>query len=155
MSNSDPGTRTEEILYKRLPAGRLQLIAASDLLCIDVRSGFRAAVISGCAPRLAASQRSLDPMSIALIHFIARLRVQDGRGELSAWRCALYAWMTWLAEGAAAYSLPPARQSCRWSSVRRCCCSRWLNKSRRREGGPPPASATRGTQTDLFSASLA
>ena len=43
-------------------------------------------------------------------YFIARSVVQDGPGELSAWRCALYAWMTRQAEGAAAYfRLPPNR----------------------------------------------
>lgn len=50
----------------------------------------------------------IDPMDTT--YFIARSVIQDGPGELSSWRCALYSWMTRQAEGAAAYfSLPPNR----------------------------------------------
>ena len=49
-----------------------------------------------------------DPMTTT--YFIARSVVQDGPGELSSWRCALYSWMTRQAEGAAGYfNLPPNR----------------------------------------------
>ena len=101
--------RTEEIPYVE-PAGRLQLDRSeSDLLRIDVRFGFREEPDLPAALALAASQGvDIDPMSTT--YFIARSVVQDGPGELSAWRCALYAWMTRQAEGAAAYYRLPANR---------------------------------------------
>jgi KUP system potassium uptake protein len=75
---------------------------AEGLLRIDVRFGFREEPDLPAALALAASQGlDIDPMTTT--YFIARSVVQDRPGELSAWRCALYAWMTRQAEGAAAY----------------------------------------------------
>ena len=50
----------------------------------------------------------VDPMDTT--YFIARSVIQDGPGELSRWRCALYSWMTRQAEGAGThFNLPPNR----------------------------------------------
>ena len=50
----------------------------------------------------------IDPMDTT--YFIARSVIQDGPGELSRWRCALYSWMTRQAEGAGShFNLPPNR----------------------------------------------
>jgi KUP system potassium uptake protein len=50
----------------------------------------------------------LNPMTTT--YFVARSTIIDGPGELSAWRCAIYAWMTRQSEGAASYyNLPPNR----------------------------------------------
>jgi len=51
---------------------------------------------------------SLEPM--ATTFFVARSTVVDGPGNLPAWRCALYSWMTRQAEGAATYYRLPANQ---------------------------------------------
>ncbi|MFO1344418.1 potassium transporter Kup [Casimicrobium huifangae] len=101
--------RTEEVPYVEA-GGRLQLDRSEPgLLRIDVRFGFREEPDLPAALASAASQGvGIDPMTTT--YFIARSVVQDGPGELSAWRCALYAWMTRQAEGAAAYfRLPPNR----------------------------------------------
>ncbi len=101
--------RTEEVPYVEA-GGRLQLDRSEPgLLRIDVRFGFREEPDLPAALASAASQgEGIDPMTTT--YFIARSVVQDGPGELSAWRCALYAWMTRQAEGAAAYfRLPPNR----------------------------------------------
>jgi len=101
--------RTEEVPYVEA-GGRLQLDRSEPgLLRIDVRFGFREEPDLLAALASAASQGvGIDPMTTT--YFIARSVVQDGPGELSAWRCALYAWMTRQAEGAAAYfRLPPNR----------------------------------------------
>jgi len=101
--------RTEEVPYVEA-GGRLQLDRSEPgLLRIDVRFGFREEPDLPAALALAASQGvGIDSMTTT--YFIARSVVQDGPGELSAWRCALYAWMTRQAEGAAAYfRLPPNR----------------------------------------------
>jgi KUP system potassium uptake protein len=94
--------RTEEVPYVEA-GGRLQLDRSEPgLLRIDVRFGFREEPDLPAALALAASQGlDIDPMTTT--YFIARSVVQDRPGELSAWRCALYAWMTRQAEGAAAY----------------------------------------------------
>ena len=101
--------RTEEVPY--VEAGGRLLLDRSEpgLLRIDVRFGFREEPDLPAALASAASQGvGIDPMTTT--YFIARSVVQDGPGELSAWRCALYAWMTRQAEGAAAYfRLPPNR----------------------------------------------
>ena len=48
----------------------------------------------------------LEPMSTSF--FIARSNVVDGPGGMSAWRCALFSWMTRQSEGAAGFfNLPP------------------------------------------------
>lgn len=50
----------------------------------------------------------IDPMDTT--YFIARSVIQDGPGDLSRWRCALYSWMTRQAEGAGShFNLPPNR----------------------------------------------
>jgi len=57
-----------------------------------------------------AGESGLEFDSMTTTYFIARSVVQDGPGELSPWRCALYSWMTRQAEGAAGYfNLPPNR----------------------------------------------
>ncbi len=101
--------RTEEIPYVDT-GNRLQIDRSEPgLLRIDVRFGFREEPDLPAALTGAAAQGiDIDPMTTT--YFIARSVVQDGPGELSAWRCALYAWMTRQAEGAAAYfRLPPNR----------------------------------------------
>jgi KUP system potassium uptake protein len=50
----------------------------------------------------------IDPMDTT--YFIARSVIQDGPGDMTRWRCALYGWMTRQAEGAGTYfNLPPNR----------------------------------------------
>ena len=101
--------RTEEVPYVEA-GGRLQLDRSEPgLLRIDVRFGFREEPDLPAALASAASQGvGIDPMTTT--YFIARSVLQHVHGELSAWRCALYAWMTRQAEGAAAYfRLPPNR----------------------------------------------
>jgi KUP system potassium uptake protein len=51
---------------------------------------------------------SLEPMTTTF--FVARSTIVDGPGALPGWRCALYAWMTRQAEGAATYYSLPANQ---------------------------------------------
>lgn len=51
---------------------------------------------------------NLEPMGTTF--FVARAQVVDGPGVLSAWRCALFGWMTRQAEGAGTYYRLPANQ---------------------------------------------
>jgi KUP system potassium uptake protein len=51
---------------------------------------------------------SLEPM--ATTFFVARSTIVDGPGALPSWQCALYAWMTRQAEGAATYYRLPGNQ---------------------------------------------
>jgi KUP system potassium uptake protein len=50
----------------------------------------------------------LEPMNTT--YFIARSSVVDGPGGMSAWRCALFSWMSRQSEGAANYFNLPASQ---------------------------------------------
>lgn len=50
----------------------------------------------------------LDPMKTSF--FVARVQVVDGPGGLSAWRCALFGWMTRQSASAATYYKLPANQ---------------------------------------------
>jgi len=51
---------------------------------------------------------SLDPMMTS--YFVARSTIVDGPGAMPSWQCAMYAWMTRQAEGAATYYRLPANQ---------------------------------------------
>ena len=79
---------------------------------MSVRFGFREEpdipeALRGMDPQQAPTL-SLEPMRTTF--FVARSSVTDGPGALPAWRCALYAWMTRQAEGAATYYRLPANQ---------------------------------------------
>ena len=50
----------------------------------------------------------LDPMKTSF--FVARVQVVDGPGGLSAWRCALFGWMTRQSASASTYYKLPANQ---------------------------------------------
>jgi KUP system potassium uptake protein len=50
----------------------------------------------------------LEPMSTT--YFVARSSVVDGPGGMSAWRCALFSWMTRQSEGATSFFNLPANQ---------------------------------------------
>ncbi len=97
-------------------ADRLHLIqVAPGAWQLTVRFGFREdpdipAALRG-VPTLPADvlgMLTLEPMRTTF--FVARATVVDGPGSLPAWRCALYAWMTRQAEGAATYYRLPANQ---------------------------------------------
>jgi len=76
---------------------------------VSVRFGFREDPdIPQALQLLKHTTLSLEPMSTTF--FVARSTIVDGPGALPAWRCALYAWMTRQAEGAATYYSLPANQ---------------------------------------------
>ncbi|MDE2593027.1 MAG: KUP/HAK/KT family potassium transporter, partial [Burkholderiales bacterium] len=76
---------------------------------VTVRFGFREEPdIPAALALLKHPGLSLNPMSTTF--FVARSSVVDGPGSLPGWRCALYAWMTRQAEGAATYYSLPANQ---------------------------------------------
>lgn len=80
---------------------------------IHVRFGFREEpdipkALSLLNEHPLANGPNLDPMSTTF--FVARSTIVDGPGFLSAWRCALYGWMTKQAEGAATYYRLPSNQ---------------------------------------------
>lgn len=79
------------------------------LSAITVRFGFREEPdIPAALQQMNANNVGLDPMTTTF--FVARSMVVDGPGSLPGWRCALYAWMTRQAEGAATYYRLPANQ---------------------------------------------
>ena len=101
--------QTEEIPFVA-PGQRVQVMANDNgLLRLTMRFGFRE---TPDVPAAFDAARSTD-MNIDATdttYFIARSVIQDGPGELSSWRCALYSWMTRQAEGAGSYyNLPPNR----------------------------------------------
>ncbi|HEY9191889.1 MAG TPA: potassium transporter Kup [Methyloversatilis sp.] len=65
----------------------------------DVPAALAGVLIDGAA---------LDPMRTTF--FVARSMIVDGPGELGAWRCALFAWMTRQSESAASYFRLPANR---------------------------------------------
>ncbi|MFW9617050.1 potassium transporter Kup [Aquabacterium sp.] len=90
------------------PNERLVLTHLSDQVWeLSVRFGFRE------EPDIPAALQTLQDTTLRLdamgtTYFVARSTVVDGPGNLPAWRCALYSWMTRQAEGAATYyRLPP------------------------------------------------
>ncbi len=101
--------RTDDVPYvadaHRLAVAR----SGSGVWSISAHFGFREMPDLPAALAWAGeSGLEFDPMTTT--YFIARSVVQDGPGELSSWRCALYSWMTRQAEGAAGYfNLPPNR----------------------------------------------
>ncbi|HPV24159.1 MAG TPA: KUP/HAK/KT family potassium transporter, partial [Casimicrobium sp.] len=101
--------RTDDVPYvadaHRLAVAR----SGSGVWSISAHFGFREMPDLPAALMWAGeSGLEFDPMTTT--YFIARSVVQDGPGELSSWRCALYSWMTRQAEGAAGYfNLPPNR----------------------------------------------
>lgn len=80
---------------------------APEIYAVSVRFGFREepdvpAALASTAHR----ELVLEPMLTT--YFIARSMIVDGPGELPAWRCALFSWMTRQSESAASYfRLPP------------------------------------------------
>ncbi|MEY4763562.1 MAG: hypothetical protein RI907_235 [Pseudomonadota bacterium] len=79
------------------------------LFRIDVRFGFREqADIPAALAGLSHPGLSLEPM--ATTFFVARSTIIDGPGNLPAWRCALFSWMTRQAESAAIHYKLPANQ---------------------------------------------
>ncbi|MGC4061405.1 MAG: potassium transporter Kup [Aquabacterium sp.] len=76
---------------------------------LTVRFGFREDPdIPAALALLEHPTLSLEPMTTTF--FVARSTIVDGPGALPGWRCALYAWMTRQAEGAATYYSLPANQ---------------------------------------------
>ncbi|MBI5890136.1 MAG: potassium transporter Kup [Nitrosomonadales bacterium] len=76
---------------------------------IALHFGFRQEVdIPAALEGLSAHGVELEPM--AMTYFIARSNVADGPGGMSAWRCALFSWMTRQSEGAASFFNLPANQ---------------------------------------------
>ena len=89
---------------------RLEVLdVAPGLFMATVRFGFREEPdIPQALALLHLPGLDLNPMSTTF--FVARSTIADGPGALSAWRCALYGWMTRQAEGAATYYRLPANQ---------------------------------------------
>ena len=80
---------------------------------LDVHFGFRQqpdipSALKLIGPDEEGDMPNLDPMVTSF--FIARVQVVDGPGGLSAWRCAIYAWMTRQAASASSYYRLPANQ---------------------------------------------
>jgi len=101
LNDNAPYIRSEERLaVKELVPGAFTL---------SVRFGFREEPdIPAALKLLSHPTLSLEPMSTTF--FVARSTIVDGPGNLPAWRCALYSWMTRQAEGAATYYSLPANQ---------------------------------------------
>ncbi len=79
------------------------------LYAIAVRFGFREDPdVPAALKHVAAAGLEFEPM--ATTYFVARSMIVDGPGELPAWRCALYAWMTRQSESAASYYRLPANR---------------------------------------------
>ena len=92
------------------PEHRMQVAElASGVFSITLRFGFREEPdISAALADAAQHGIELDPMTTT--YFVARSTIVDGPGELAAWRCAIYSWMTRQSESAASYyNLPPNR----------------------------------------------
>lgn len=89
---------------------RLRLVSlAPDIHRLDVHFGFREEPdLPQALEGLARLGLVLEPMLTT--YFVARATIVDGPGGLGRWRCALFAWMTRQAEGAATYYRLPANQ---------------------------------------------
>ena len=80
---------------------------------LDMHFGFREqpdipSALKLISPDEEGDMPNLDPMVTSF--FVARIQVVDGPGGLSAWRCAIYAWMTRQAASASSYYRLPANQ---------------------------------------------
>ncbi|MDO8463941.1 MAG: potassium transporter Kup [Gallionella sp.] len=76
---------------------------------VALHFGFRQEVdVPAALKGLAVHGMELEPMCTTF--FIARSNVADGPGGMSAWRCALFSWMTRQSEGAASFFNLPANQ---------------------------------------------
>jgi KUP system potassium uptake protein len=100
---------TEDVPYieasKHLSVKKL----APGMFDVALRFGFRQEVdIPAALANLAAHGLEIEPMSTT--YFIARSSVVDGPGGMSAWRCALFSWMTRQSEGATSFFNLPANQ---------------------------------------------
>ncbi len=95
-------------------ADRLQLQRLTEgLWSLNVHFGFREQPDIPAALQLLkldefGEKPNLDPMVTS--YFVARAQIVDGPGGLSAWRCALFGWMTRQAAGASTYYKLPANQ---------------------------------------------
>lgn len=95
-------------------ADRLELNRLTEgFWALNVHFGFREQPDIPAALRLLkpdefGEKPNLDPMVTS--YFVARAQIVDGPGGLSAWRCALYGWMTRQAAGASTYYKLPANQ---------------------------------------------
>ncbi len=101
--------QTEEIPVVA-PTQRIHVISNENgLVRLTMRFGFRETPdVPAAFEQTRTSLINVDAMDTT--YFIARSVIQDGPGELSRWRCALYSWMTRQAEGVGAYyNLPPNR----------------------------------------------
>jgi KUP system potassium uptake protein len=92
------------------PEQRLKItLLAPGMYNVALHFGFRQEVDVPVALKgLAAHGVELEPMCTTF--FIARSNVADGPGGMSAWRCALFSWMTRQSEGAASFFNLPANQ---------------------------------------------
>ncbi len=82
---------------------------APGMFDVALHFGFRQEVdIPAALAGLAEHGVELEPMSTTF--FIARSNIADGPGGMSAWRCALFSWMTRQSEGAASFFNLPANQ---------------------------------------------
>lgn len=95
-------------------ADRLELNRLTEgFWALNVHFGFREqpdipAALRMLKPDEFGEKPNLDPMVTS--YFVARAQIVDGPGGLSAWRCALYGWMTRQAAGASTYYKLPANQ---------------------------------------------
>ncbi len=95
-------------------ADRLELNRLTEgFWALNVHFGFREqpdipAALLLLKPDEFGEKPNLDPMVTS--YFVARAQIVDGPGGLSAWRCALYGWMTRQAAGASTYYKLPANQ---------------------------------------------
>jgi KUP system potassium uptake protein len=82
---------------------------APGMFDVALHFGFRQEVdIPKVLQGLGAHGIELEPMSTT--YFVARSSVVDGPGGMSAWRCALFSWMTRQSEGATSFFNLPANQ---------------------------------------------
>ncbi|MEQ6437039.1 potassium transporter Kup [Comamonas sp. w2-DMI] len=80
---------------------------------LDVHFGFRErpnipAALRLIRPDEEGGMPNLDPMITSF--FVARAQIVDGPGGLSAWRCAIFSWMTRQAASISSYYMLPANQ---------------------------------------------
>ncbi|ADE12616.1 potassium transporter Kup [Sideroxydans lithotrophicus] len=100
---------TEDVPYIELKHRLKVTQLAAGMYDIAVHFGFRQeADIPSALEGLPAHGIELEPMNTTF--FIARSNVVDGPGGMSAWRCALFSWMTRQSEGAASFFNLPANQ---------------------------------------------
>ena len=98
---------TEDVPYIELPERLKVTQLAPGMYDVALHFGFRQEVdIPLALQGLGEHGVELEPMSTTF--FVARSNVADGPGGMSAWRCALFSWMTRQSEGATSFfNLPP------------------------------------------------